>query len=138
MHTDFRAQGRAPGRTARIAKVIDLKAARQDPDGFRAALARRGAAEDFDKLLAADARWREFTERAESLRAEQKKASKGKPSPDELATLRELSARIEAALREQAEAAQVRDQLLAQIPNLPDPTAAAGMAEEDAQHLRTW
>jgi len=51
--------------------VIDLKAARQEPDRYRAALARRGAGEDFDALLAADARWRELTERSESLRAEQ-------------------------------------------------------------------
>src|SRR5215472_7998196 len=138
MQTDFRDRERTPGRTARIAKMIDLKAARQDPGGYRAALARRGAAEDFDKLLAADASWREFTERAESLRAEQKKASRGKPSPDELATLRDLSARIESALREQAEAAQLRDALLARIPNLPDPTAADGMDEEDAQLIRTW
>ncbi len=118
--------------------MIDLKAARQDPDGYRAALARRGAAEDFDRLLAADATWREHTERAESLRAEQKKASKGKPGPDELARLRELSATIETALRQQAEAAQTRDELLARIPNVPDPTAADGMDEEDAVVVRTW
>ncbi len=116
--------------------MIDLKAARQNQDAFRAALARRGAAEDFDELLAADASWREHTERAESLRAEQKKASKGKPSPDELAALKELSARIETALRQQAEAAQRRDEILARIPNLPDPTAADGMDEEDAQVVR--
>ncbi len=116
--------------------MIDLKAARQNQDAFRAALARREAAEDFDELLAADASWREHTERAESLRAEQKKASKGKPSPDELAALKELSARIETALRQQAEAAQRRDEVLARIPNLPDPTAADGMDEEDAQVVR--
>ena len=70
--------GRPPGeRAARIAKVIDLKAARQDRAGYRAALARRGAAEEFDQLLAADEDWRECSERAESLRAEQKRASKG-------------------------------------------------------------
>ena len=118
--------------------MIDLKAARQDPDGYRAALARRGAAEDFDRLLAADATWRGHTERAESLRAEQKKASKGKPGPDELARLKELSATIETALRELAEAARARDELLATIPNLPDPTAADGMDEEDAVVVRTW
>ena len=43
--------------------MIDLKAARQKPDYFRAALGRRGAAADFDELLAADRRWRELTER---------------------------------------------------------------------------
>ncbi|HVB44618.1 MAG TPA: serine--tRNA ligase [Streptosporangiaceae bacterium] len=118
--------------------MIDLKAARTDPDGFRAALARRGAAEDFDRLLAADATWREQTEQAESLRAEQKRASKGKPGPDELARLQELSARIERALAEQAQAARYRDEILGRIPNLPDPTAADGMDEEDAQLVRTW
>ena len=38
--------------------MIDLRAARADPDRFRAALARKGAAERFDALLAADERWR--------------------------------------------------------------------------------
>jgi len=117
--------------------VIDLKAARQNPDAFRAALARRGAAQDFDELLAADASWREYTERAESLRAEQKRSSKGKPSPDELAALKDLSARIEAALRQQADAALRRDAILARIPNLPDETAADGMDEEDAEVIKT-
>jgi seryl-tRNA synthetase len=134
--TDFRDHERAPGRAARITNVIDLKAARQDPQGFRAALARRGAAEDFDKLLAADVSWREYTESAESLRAEQKRSSRGKPGAEELEQLRELSARIEAALRQQADAAHLRDELLARIPNLPDPSAADGMDEEDAQELR--
>jgi seryl-tRNA synthetase len=118
--------------------MIDLKAARQDPDAYRAALARRGAAEDFDELLAADARWRDATERAESLRAEQKKASRGKPGPEELAALQDLSARIETALQEQGLAAAHRDEILGRIPNLPDPTAADGMDEEDAQLVRTW
>jgi seryl-tRNA synthetase len=117
--------------------MIDLKAARQNPDAFRAALARREAAQDFDELLAADESWREHTKRAESLRAEQKSASKGKPSPGELAALKELSARIETALQQQAVAAQHRDEVLARIPNLPDPTAADGMDEEDAQVVRT-
>jgi seryl-tRNA synthetase len=35
--------------------VIDLKAARQEPDRYRQALARRGADKDFDALLSADA-----------------------------------------------------------------------------------
>ena len=33
--------------------MIDLKAARKDPERFRAALDRRGAGADFDALLAA-------------------------------------------------------------------------------------
>ena len=38
--------------------MIDLKAARNDPDGYRAALARKGAVEIFDRLLEADEAWR--------------------------------------------------------------------------------
>jgi seryl-tRNA synthetase len=118
--------------------VIDLKAARQEPDRYRAALDRRGAAKDFDALLAADARWREHTERAENLRAAQRRSSRGKPGPDELAELRKLAAEHAAASEEQAQAARERDELLARIPNLPDPTAADGMDEDDAQLVRTW
>ena len=119
--------------------MIDLKAARQEPDRYRAALARRGAAEDFDALLAADARWREVTERSESLRAEQKRSSKaGPPGPDQLAELRRLADELTKAQAELAQADHERQALLDRIPNLPDPTAADGMAEEDAQTLRTW
>ena len=118
--------------------MIDLKTARQEPDRYRAALARRGAADDLDALLAADARWREYTERAESLRAQQKRSSRGKPSPDELAELRRLAAELDAAAQQQAQAAAERDELLARIPNLPDPSAADGMDEEDSEVIRTW
>ncbi len=119
--------------------MIDLRAARQEPDRFRAALARRGAAEDFDALLAADRVWRELTERAESLRAEQKKSSKGSPpGPEVIERLRQLKEELAAAEAELAQAAAERDLLLARIPNLPDPTAADGMAEEDAEVVRTW
>ena len=129
---------RGAGDPARLARVIDLKAARQDADRYRAALARRGAAEDFDALLAADASWREHTERAEGLRALQKKLSKGKPDAGQLAELRQLAAELAEATEEQAHAARERDQLLGRIPNLPDPTAADGMDEEDAQLVRSW
>jgi seryl-tRNA synthetase len=118
--------------------VIDLKAARQEPERYRVALDRRGAAKDFDELLAADARWREQTELAEALRAAQKRLSRGKPGPDELAELRRLSDEVTAASEEQARAARERDELLARIPNLPDPTAADGMDEDDAQLVRSW
>ena len=124
---------------ARLAQVIDLKAARQEPDRYREALARRGAAADFDALLAADASWRSHTERAEALRAAQKRSSKGKPpGPAEIEELRQLKEELAAAEADQARSGRQRDELLARIPNLPDPTAADGMDEEDAQLVRTW
>jgi seryl-tRNA synthetase len=119
--------------------VIDLKAARQDPDRYRAALARRGAAEDFDALLAADASWRSHTERAEALRAAQKRSSKGRPpGPAEIEELRQLKEELAAAEADQAVSSREREDLLSRIPNLPDPSAADGMDEEDAQVVREW
>jgi seryl-tRNA synthetase len=118
--------------------VIDLKAARQDPQTYRAALARRGAADDFDALLAADASWRSLTERAEALRAAQRSSSKGKPTPEQIEQLRALREELDQAQEELGEATRQRDELLSRIPNLPDPTAADGMDEEDAQLVTTW
>ena len=59
--------------------MIDLKAARAEPDVWRAALARKGAAEAFDALLAADERWRLLVPRVDDLRSRTK--LKGKPTP---------------------------------------------------------
>ena len=117
--------------------MIDLKAARQEPDRYRAALDRRGAAADFDALLTVDARWRELTEHAESLRAEQKRSSKaGPPTEEQRDELRRLAADLSRAQADLALADHERNALLARIPNLPDPTAADGMDEEDSQVLR--
>ena len=66
--------------------MIDVRAARNDPDRVRAALARRGAAEAFDELIAADARWRELLPQVEELRGKQK--LQGKPTPEQLEELR--------------------------------------------------
>ncbi len=59
--------------------MIDLKAARHDPEGYRAALARKGAGEAFDAVLEADERWRALVPRIDELRGRTK--LKGKPSP---------------------------------------------------------
>ena len=65
--------------------MIDLRAARNDPDAIRAALARRGAGEAFDELLAADERWRALVPQVDELRAQQK--LDGKPTPEQLEQL---------------------------------------------------
>jgi seryl-tRNA synthetase len=118
--------------------VIDLKTARQEPERYRIALARRGAAEDFDALLKADTRWRALTEQASNLRAQQRKSSKAPPMSDDIEDLKQLKADLARAEEELAAAEQQRQGLLDQIPNLPDPTAPDGMTEEDAQVVRTW
>jgi seryl-tRNA synthetase len=114
--------------------LIDLRAARADPEGFRGALARKGAAEVFDELLQADARWRELETRASELRSETK--TSGKPSPEDLERLKELKATLQQIEAELAEAEEQRQELLARVPNPPDPSAPDGDTEEDAVEMR--
>src|SRR5262249_39373438 len=123
----------APG----VPPVIDLRAARADPDRFRAALARKGAAEAFDALLAADARWRELLRGVEELRARPKPA--GRPTPAEVEQLKLVKAELGRAEAELATAEAARDAALGQVPNPPHasaPAAADGPPEADAGGVR--
>ncbi len=114
--------------------MIDLKAARADPDTFRAAVARKGAADAFDALLAADERWRALVPRIDELRSRTK--VKGKPTPDQLEELQGVKEELRAAEEELAAAEAARDEALAQVPNPPHESAPDGDAEEDAEELR--
>ena len=114
--------------------MIDLKAARAAPDDVRAALARKGAAEDFDALLAADERWRALVPRVDDLRSRTKLA--GKPTPEQLEELRAVKTELKAAEEELAAAEAERDAALGPVPNPPHESAPNGDTEEDAVEVR--
>jgi seryl-tRNA synthetase len=114
--------------------VIDLRAARADPASFRAALARKGAASQFDELLAADERWRALVPKVDELRARLK--LKGRPTPEQLEELNRVKEELRALEEELAAAEAARDAALEQVPNPPDPSAPDGDTEEDAVELR--
>jgi seryl-tRNA synthetase len=114
--------------------MIDLRAARAEPERFRAALARKGAAERFDALLAADERWRALLPKVEELRTRQK--LKGKPTPEQLAELAVVKDELRRAEAELAEVEAERDAALVAVPNPPDPTAPDGDTDADAVELR--
>jgi seryl-tRNA synthetase len=115
--------------------VIDLRAARNDPDGFRAALKRKGADELFDALLEADTAWRDVTVRRDEARARQKKL--GKPTtPEQIEEAKSLKTELQALDAELATAETRRQELLDRVPNPPDPSAPDGWTDEDAEELR--
>ncbi|MEX2614232.1 MAG: serine--tRNA ligase [Gaiellaceae bacterium] len=116
--------------------MIDLKAARADPEAFRSALVRKGneAARIFDELIAADARWLELIPRVDALRSRTK--LKGKPSPEELEELKRVKVDLKQLEDELAEAERSRQAFLDRVPNPPDVSAADGFAEEDAVEIR--
>ncbi len=114
--------------------MIDLRAARNDPDGFRAAVARKGAADAFDALLAADEKWRELVPRVDELRGKLK--LKGKPTPEQLEELNRVKEELRAAEEGLTAAEAERDRLLEQVPNPPDPSSPDGDTDEDAEEIR--
>jgi seryl-tRNA synthetase len=116
--------------------MIDVRAARADSDTWRAALARKGAAEAFDEFLAADEAWRAANTRVDELRAARKPTGKGKPSPEELERLNRLKDELKGAETALEEEAARRDELLTRIPNPPDPDAPDGFSDEDAVEIR--
>jgi seryl-tRNA synthetase len=116
--------------------MIDIRAARNDPEGFRAALARRGAADAFDALMEADARWRQLVPQVDELRAKQK--LQGKPTPEQLEERKARKARLAELEAELAAAEAERDAALAKVPNPPHESAADGMTEDDSVEITRW
>ena len=95
--------------------MIDLKAARAEPDRLRPGIARKGGADAFDELLAADEQRRELIPRVDELRSRQK--LKGKPTPEQVEELKQVKEDLR-ALEEQLGAADERvDELLRKVPN---------------------
>ncbi len=114
--------------------MIDVKAARNDPDSWREALERKGAAAAFDELMEADRAWLELVPKVDELRSRTK--LKGKPAPEQIEELKEVKVELQRLESELAEAEQRRSELLAEVPNPPDPSAPTGFAEEDADEIR--
>jgi len=120
--------------------VLDLKLIREDPDGVRAALARRdpALAGAIDEILARDREWRAATTSAEGLRATQKERSEafaaaraqGEDAPELREQMQQLSAQVKQQGEQAGRARQQLEELLGRLPNLPDPSAAPGPEDE--------
>ena len=127
--------------------MLDLKLIREDPDGVRAALARRDPAlvAIVDEILAKDVQWRSATEIAESLRAEQRADSEniaagkraGADVSEALARMKDLSADVKRLTEQARSALEQLEQALAPLPNLPDPSAAPGPEDELVREVGT-
>jgi len=125
--------------------LLDLRRIRDDPDGVRAALARRDPqlAASVDEVLGADAEWRGATGSAENLRATQRASSEsiaagkkaGVDVSSELAKMKQLSGDVKTLNERAARTKERLDELLARLPNLPDPSAAEGPEDEEVRRV---
>ncbi len=126
--------------------MLDLRLIREDPEGVRAALARRGeeAAAGLEEVIALDRRRRELLPELEGLRAEQneanariKSASDAAEREREIASMRGVAARAKELERQLGEVEEELRDALAPLPNLPDPTAAPGPEDELVREVGT-
>ena len=129
--------------------MIDIRQLREDPEGVKAALARRGVSpDDLDRLLKVDAVAREAVGRRDDLRAAVKELSRqvgeARRGRDDAvaAKLTEQSKAVgveEQAADAEAESAQAKArELLLWLPNLPADDAPDGVGADDNLEIRRW
>lgn len=126
----------------------DIRAIRENPEGFDASLARRGISALSSDIIAIDASRRAKIGAAETAQAEQNKASKlvgaakAKGDEAEFERLRALVSEKKtevAALNEEAKAEDARlYDLLIGVPNLPFDDTPIGKDENDNVELHRW
>lgn len=128
--------------------MIDIKLLRQDPDGVRAALARRldpALDRTVEALLELDRRRREALVRLERLQAERNAASEevarrkraGQPADDLLAGLKQSGEEAKALEARVREAETELERVLLTVPNLLLPSVPDGDASAN-RVLRAW
>src|SRR5207249_11307 len=125
--------------------MLDLKAIREDPEPYLKALARRGARDDLERVLALDRERRALVAQVEQLRAEQNRGSKqigsaagGQERQALIERVRVVSDQLH---KLEPELARVEEELAAlaeRLPNVPDETVPEGETEEDNVEVRRW
>lgn len=126
----------------------DIKAIRENPDAFDAALARRGLSGMSGEVLALDGSRRAKIGAAEDAKAEQNRASKevgaakAKGDEAEFERLRALVAEKKAEIARLTDEAKADDakliDMLARIPNLPADDVPHGADEADNVEIKRW
>jgi seryl-tRNA synthetase len=112
--------------------VLDIRLIRRDPDAVRAALARRGEESGLERVLELDVRRRDILPRLEGLRAQQNEANQaiaaakqsGEGADAAIARMREVASEAKALTDELAQVDAELTPALAQLPNLPEESAA--------------
>ncbi|HEX9482627.1 MAG TPA: serine--tRNA ligase [Solirubrobacteraceae bacterium] len=119
--------------------MLDIRLIREDPDGVRAALERRGgdAAVALATVIDLDRRRRELLPVIEGLRAEQNEANdRIRAAADqeqrerEIEAMRGVAARVKELEQQLAAVEAELHDALAPLPNLPDPSAPDGREDE--------
>ncbi|HEY8674942.1 MAG TPA: serine--tRNA ligase [Candidatus Dormibacteraeota bacterium] len=121
--------------------MIPLQRLRDDADAIREGARRKGEDAPIDEILELDVQARQCRTDAETMRAEQKRASaeiRGVPTTEVRTSLGELKRRIQAVETDLTALEARRDELLLYVPNPPHPSVPDGKDEADNVVVRTW
>ena len=129
--------------------MIALQLIRDDPEGVKRAIARKGEpTEPIDRLLAADAKRREIEAQANELRAERNagnrqlgelmRAGQGADAEALKARMAALSTQIDALTTQLTEIEAAIEADLLTVPNLPHDSVPDGAGADDNPVVRSW
>ncbi|MFW2382820.1 MAG: serine--tRNA ligase, partial [Acidimicrobiales bacterium] len=124
--------------------MIDPRILRTEPELLKTSLELRGIDLDVDALVALDERRRIERVKAEEIRSEQKTVGKSvsKLDGDERQAAISRAGELSEAYKTTLAVADASDaefnDIWVSLPNLVDPTAAAGTEEDDAELVSTW
>jgi seryl-tRNA synthetase len=124
--------------------VLDLRLIREQPDAVARALADKGGAELIQTIVVRDGERRRLIKEADDLKARRNRTSaelaklKGGVPEALRAEMRTVGDRIKTLDAELKSVDESIDALLAQIPNVPHPSAPPGKTDEDNVEVRRW
>lgn len=125
--------------------MLDIKYLRENAAEAADRLARRGGNIDLSPLTTLDQQRRELLSEAESLKAERNRVSAiiGKTKDKsqvqgEIASMKEVSARIKQLDDELRQVEEGLESALLMLPNLPHPACPIGASEDDNVEVRSW
>ncbi len=126
--------------------MLDLRLIREQPEMVERALAIKGGAELVKQVAGLDTSRRDLIKRADDLKADRNRASeaigqakkRGVDASAEMARMRDVGDRIKTLDAELKQVDEQLDALVAQLPNLPHPSAPQGRGEDDNVEVRRW
>ncbi|MCL2360955.1 MAG: serine--tRNA ligase [Defluviitaleaceae bacterium] len=124
----------------------DIKALRENFEGVKNLLARRGKDFELDKFVEMDKRRRALLQQSEEMKAKQNAASKqipalkkeGKESAPLMAEMKTLSEEIKGLEPQVRAIDEELDNFLLGIPNTPNPNTPIGESDEENVEIRRW
>lgn len=127
--------------------MLDIRRIREDYDGVKAGLERRGQGDyDLAKVRELDEKRRELLAQVEAKKNRQNLASKeipklkkeGKDTAELMADLKALSDEIKELDEEVSKTEEGLKDLLLNIPNVPNPQVPVGETDQDNEEIRKW